>query len=161
MATVLLRQWKKNRNRFEHRRCWIFDNISEQVDPEGLWPKLEICTVIQRDRLIHSKQTTEVHYYISSRKMSAQVALQSVRNHWSTENNQHRTLDVTFKEDASKIHNRQAAQNVGTIRRACLNVFTLNQSHLNKSIARRMTEAAQNGDYRMELIKELSVRSST
>lgn len=161
MVTLLLRQRKKNRNRFEHRRCWVFDNISEQVDPEGLWPKLEICAVIQRDRLIHSKQTTEIHYYISSRNMTAQAALQGVRDHWSTENNQHRTLDVTFMEDASKIHNRQAAQNVGTLRRACLNVFTFNQSHLDKSISRRMTEAAQNGGYRMELIKELSVRSST
>ena len=138
----------------------MFDNVSERLDPEGLWPKLEICAVIQRDRLVNSRQTTEVHYYISSRKMTAQAALQSVRDHWSTENNQHRTLDVTFKEDASKIHNRQAAQNVGTIRRACLNVFSLSQSHLDKSIARRITEAAHNDSYRMELIKELSVRSS-
>ena len=147
--------WKKNRDRYEHRRCWVFKDIVEQIDPEGVWPGLKQCAVIQRDRLTGYKQTTEVHFYISSRELSAVSTLASVRHHWSIENGQHRTLDVSFGEDASKIHERTAVKNVATIRRCCFNLHKLSCRYKKKSMARRLKLAGMNDDYRTALISEI------
>ena len=80
---------------------------------EGLWSGLKQCAVIQRDRLTGLNKTTEVDFYISSRELLAESTLASVRHHWSIENGQHRTPDVSFGEDASKIHERTAAKAYG------------------------------------------------
>ncbi len=104
--------------------------------------------------MIGSKQTTEVHFYISSRKLTAESALTSVRHHWSIENGQHRTLDVSFGEDASKIHERTATKNVATIRRCCFNLHKLSSVCEKKSMARRLKFAGMNDAYRTSLVLE-------
>ncbi len=145
---------EKNRGRYEHKRCWVFNDIYNRIDPEDLWSGLKQCAAIQRDRLIGTKQTTEIHFYISSRVLSAQSMLSSVRHHWSIENGQHRTLDVSFGEDASKIHERTATKNVATIRRCCFNVHKLSCRYETKSMARRLKLAGMDDNYRTELILE-------
>ena len=145
---------EKNRNRYEHRRCWEFENIATVIDPEGQWPGLKQCAVIQRDRLIGNKQTSEIHFYISSRPMTASSVLESVRNHWSIENGQHRTLDVSFGEDDSKIHERTATKNVATMRRCNFNAHRLSTRYEKESMRRKARLAAMDEEYRTELILE-------
>lgn len=140
-----------NRGRYEHRRCWVF-NVPEQIDPEHEWLGLKQCAVIQRDRLINSKQTTELHFYIESKEMTAHSVLAAVRNHWSIENGQHLSLDVSFGEDASKIHERTAAKNVATVRRWCFNAHKLSSRFEKKSMARRIELAGLDQNYRTELV---------
>ena len=83
---------EQSRNRQEHRRCWVFNDVLA-IDPDQEWAKLTQFAVIQRDRLIGSKQATELHCYIMSREMPAKSVLESVRSHWSIENSQHWKLD--------------------------------------------------------------------
>jgi predicted transposase YbfD/YdcC len=45
---------------------------------------------------------TECRFYISSHDFGAKQFNQGVREHWSTENGQHWTLDVVFREDTSR-----------------------------------------------------------
>lgn len=49
-----------------------------------------------------SKVTQETRWYISSRALIAEQALNSVRSHWQVES-VHWTLDMTFREDESRI----------------------------------------------------------
>ncbi|MFK0571040.1 ISAs1 family transposase [Endozoicomonas sp.] len=142
-----------NRGRYEHRRCWVFNNIDD-IDPKHEWPGLKQFSVIQRDRLIGKKQTTEVHCYIESREMTASSVLAAVRNHWSIENGQHLSLDVSFKEDASKIHERTAAKNVATVRRWCFNAHKLSSYFEKESMAGRIELAGLDQDYRTKLVLE-------
>ena len=79
---------EQRHGRHEHRRRWVFDDIAA-IDPDKEWPKLTQFAVIQRDRLVKSKQTTETHCYIMSREMSAKSVLEGVRSHWSIENSEH------------------------------------------------------------------------
>ena len=154
MIHILLRLGKKNRDRYEHRRCWVLDTDLKRVDPEGVWPELKQCAVIQRDRLQGTKQTTEIHCFISSRTLSASHLMASVRHHWSIENGQHRTLDVSFREDASKIHERTTAKNVATIRRSCFNVHKINNQYPDKSMTRKLNLAGMDQSYRTGLVLE-------
>ena len=147
-----------NRGRQEHRRCWMFggDAIIAAVDPDGEWPKLTQVAVIQRDRRVESKQTTELHCYIMSRELTAMSVLESARSHWHIENKQHLRLDVSFAEDASKIHERAAIKNVATVRRCCQNAHDLSDRYANKSLKRRIELAGLDEEYRTELVRENS-----
>jgi len=149
---------EQNRGRQEHRRCWVFggDDIIAAVDPEGEWPKLTQIAVIQRDRRVGSKQSTELHCYIMSRVLPARSVLEGVRSHWDIENKQHLKLDVSFAEDASKIHERTAVKNVATARRLSLNVHSLSDRFAKKSMKRRVELAGLDEEYRTELVREHS-----
>jgi predicted transposase YbfD/YdcC len=149
---------EQNRGRQEHRRCWVFggDDTIAAVDPDGEWPKLTQIAVIQRDRRVGSKQSTELHCYIMSRELSARSVLEGVRNHWCIENKQHLRLDISFAEDASKIHERNAVKNVATVRRCCQNAHDLSDRFADKSMKRRIELAGLDDDYRTELVREHS-----
>ena len=149
---------EQNRGRQEHRRCWVFsgDAIIAAVDPDGEWPKLTQVAMIQRDRRVGSKQSTELHCYIMSRELSARSVLESVRSHWHIENKQHLRLDVSFAEDASKIHERAAVKNTATVRRCCQNAHDLSDRFANESMKRRIELAGLDEEYRTELVREHS-----
>ena len=112
--------------------------------------------MVQRDRTVNLKQSTELHYYISSRVNEAKSALASIRNHWSIENGQHLRLDISFGEDASKIRERTATRNVATLRRCCFNAHKLSNYYSKESMNRRIELAGLNSDYRTKLILEHS-----
>ena len=146
---------EQGHGRHEHRRCWIFNDIAA-IDPDNEWAKLTQFAVIQRDRLVKSRQTTETHCYIMSREMSAKSVLENARSHWNIENGEHWQLDVSFNEDASKVHERTATKNLATVRRCCLNAHKMSQRFPKKSMKRRVELAGLDEEYRTELIKEYS-----
>lgn len=67
--------------------------------------------------------STEKRYYISSLPMDAVLIGSAIRAHWGIENNLHWSLDVTFREDASRIRKGHAPENVGWLRRFALSLL--------------------------------------
>ena len=74
------------------------EDLSEITEAEK-WEGLQQVAMIQRDRQISNKVTTEVHYYIMSKQLSAAEVLDIARKHWEVENKLHWRLDVAFGED--------------------------------------------------------------
>lgn len=66
------------------------------------------------------KETSDIRYYISSLKMGVQRFARAVRGHWGIENTCHWSLDVTYREDESRIREKHLRENF-----AWLNRFTL------------------------------------
>ncbi len=96
------------------------------------------------------KTSEDTRYFIGSRKASAQTYGQALRHHWGIENNLHWQLDVTFREDSSRIQQRYAAENFASIRKLAL---VLLKRHPNKqSIARKRLHAALNIDFLEEVV---------
>jgi predicted transposase YbfD/YdcC len=67
--------------------------------------------------------STEVSYFISSLRPNAGRIGQAIRGHWSIENGLHWVLDVVFREDARRLYDRTAAENVAFLNRLALSVL--------------------------------------
>ncbi len=73
-----------------------------------------------------------------------------VRGHWSIESTLHWCLDVTFREDDSRLRDRHAADNVAWLRRFALSL--LKQQKDKESVAMRRRMAGWNPDYLAKVI---------
>ncbi len=69
--------------------------------------------------------TDEIHRVgiISSRKVSAQEALEIKRKHWKIENSLHHVLDDVFREDRSSA--RKSKNNLAVIRKIAYNLLRI------------------------------------
>ena len=68
------------------------------------------------------KVTAEIRHYLSSAELPPVALAAAIRNHWRIENGLHWILDVGFREDASRIRERNAARNLGLLRKIALNL---------------------------------------
>src|ERR1700730_7166457 len=84
------------------------------------WKGLKSIGLTTSCCLRDGKETIEVRYYISSLKVDVKQFARAVRGHWSIENSCHWSLDMTFREDESRIRERHLRENF-----AWLNRFTL------------------------------------
>ncbi|MFI5460247.1 MAG: ISAs1 family transposase, partial [Isosphaerales bacterium] len=85
-----------------------------------LWKGLKTIGVVTSRCLRDGKETIEVRYYISSLAMGVKRFARAVRGHWGIENACHWVLDVTYREDESRIREESLRENF-----AWLNRFTL------------------------------------
>jgi predicted transposase YbfD/YdcC len=135
--------------RVEERSYVIIDHVKGLRDQQA-WAGVKTVGMCCRERAIGGETTTEVHYFIGSRTMSARRYAQALRNHWSIENNLHWQLDVSFGEDASPIADRQAATNFNVMRKMAL---CLIKRHPRKtSVARKRKAAALDAEFLGEII---------
>ena len=96
--------------------------------PEGLpgveaWKGLRsigMATVVcRRD----GQETGETRYYISSLPAGVKRFARAIRSHWSVENSCHWSLDLTFREDESRIREPQTRQNFAWLNRFSLSLL--------------------------------------
>ena len=85
-----------------------------------LWKGLKSIGIVTARCLRDEKETIEVHYYISSLAMGVKQFARAVRGHWGIENTCHWVLDMTYREDESRIRDQALRENF-----AWLNRFTL------------------------------------
>lgn len=113
----------KGYGRVEVRKCEVLSNIEWLQKRHPAWKKLKNVVKITSMRDIKGQATTETRYYISSWISNAKEHLDKTRQHWAIENNLHWTLDVVLKEDNSHIRVKNAAENMGTIRKMVFNLI--------------------------------------
>jgi predicted transposase YbfD/YdcC len=122
LSCVYHEECDKGHGRIEIRKHWITDKI-DWLDNKEQWPGLKSIAVIESERIKNNNSSIERRYYISSLSANAQMLSSAVRSHWGVENNLHWVLDVTFGEDASRVRNENAAENMAIIRHTALNLL--------------------------------------
>ena len=110
----------KGHGRIERRCCWVLD--AKKAPEAILWPGAKSVVKIQCERHIGDKTTRETRYFISSLGREPEQILAAVRCHWEVENVLHWVLDVSFREDDSRIRREQAAENMGVLRKMARNI---------------------------------------
>ena len=96
--------------------------------PEGLpgkaeWKGLKSVGVVTSRRKEGQEESIEVRYYLSSLPVDLKLFARAVRGHWSVENACHWTLDVTFREDDSRIRERVLGANITWLYRFTLSIL--------------------------------------
>jgi predicted transposase YbfD/YdcC len=93
----------------------------------------------------------EVRYFLSSCSDDPAMLVTAIRRHWSIENNLHWVLDVTFREDDSRVRERTAARNLAVLRKIALNLLAADRA-TRTSVRGRRKKAAWNDAYMHRLI---------
>jgi predicted transposase YbfD/YdcC len=142
--------------RIEIRRAYAVDfKKYRQHMPEGSkWKKLTTVVMVDTSREGRDFKTFDSRFYISSCEPLAKPLLNASRKHWGIENSLHWTLDVTFREDESRIRKEAAPENYAIFRHMALNIIRRNTS-IDASIKRKRHMAALNDDVRATLIEGL------
>lgn len=66
-------------------------------------PNLHRVIRVKRKGVRDKKEWNETLYYISSKKLTAQMFAEKIQQHWGVENQVHWVKDVVFQEDNSRI----------------------------------------------------------
>ena len=125
--------------------------VNEWIKEAEQWSKIQTVIEVERTRHIKGKKRQqETLYYISSLAPDAKKIGCAIRSHWEVENKVHWVLDVTFKEDDSRIRTGDGAENVAIIRRFALNLARLHPQK--NSMRGKLKQAGWSDKFRSELI---------
>jgi predicted transposase YbfD/YdcC len=134
----------------EESRTYVVVNAVEGIRDRALWPGLTTVIMCACERTSKGETTSEVRYFIGSRKMGVRRYARVLRGHWGIENHLHWQLDISFGEDASRIHERNGAANFALLRKMALSLL---RRHPRKdSIARKRKLAALDSAFHAEVL---------
>ena len=135
----------------EDMRMYVVCPVPEDLPGRRRWKKLTAIGMAMSDTLRDGKQTTDVRYYILSRKLSGRQFAAAVREHWSIENRLHWQLDVTFGEDQSRIRKGHADANFSIVRRTALSLLKNNRT-LKVGVKNKRLSAGWCDDYLAQVL---------
>jgi predicted transposase YbfD/YdcC len=101
-------------------------------------------------RVRDGQETIEIRYYISSLDVDVKLFARAVRGHWSIENGCHWSLDMTFRDDESRIRERQLRENFAWLNRLVLSL--LKQHPGRQSVVMKRRSCGWSDAFLMEVI---------
>jgi predicted transposase YbfD/YdcC len=137
--------------RREVRRYWTTDAISG-LSTKDQWPGLQSVGMVETDRTLAGETTRERRFYILSIPSNARTFGHAVRSHWGIENSVHWILDVTFREDDSRIRMGHGPENFAVLRHIALNLLHDEQS-FKGSIKTKRLKCGWNDEYLAKVLK--------
>ncbi len=140
----------KDHGRIEIREYYQSDEIAWLPELKN-FAGVKTIGIVKATRIIGKRQSTECRYYISSLPMDAQRFAHAVRSHWSVENTLHWTLDMTFREDYSRMREGYSAENFAMIRRLALSLMKRDKNS-KKSLKRRRRICHLDDSYLVHLL---------
>lgn len=113
---------EKGHGRIETRSCLAIDTVNV-FGLSSDWPAILSFVAIDATRETSKGTTSDRRYYISSEKPDSRLASHYIRIHWGIENKLHWILDVTSREDASRVREGHGPENRAILRRLALNLI--------------------------------------
>lgn len=132
------------------QRTYLQMPVPKHLHELGQWKGLKTIglavSVVERD----GKETTEARYYISSLRMGVKKFAHAVRSHWGIENSCHWSLDVTYREDESRIRDVHLRDNFAWLSRFTLSLL---KQHPGKgSIAMKRRSCGWDENFLLEVL---------
>ena len=117
----------KGHGRIEQRRATVCHGVDWMTGGRrfpGEYRFAKLAAVIRIEARVEHKTlcTRESRYYISSRPLTAEQAGKAVRGQRQIGNALNWVLDVTFKEDLSRVRKGHGAKNMAVVRRFAINI---------------------------------------
>jgi predicted transposase YbfD/YdcC len=143
-------QTKETSHGREETRSYIQMPVPLGLPELELWKGLSSIGVVVSECVRDGKVTDEVRYYISSLDVDVKRFAHAVRSHWGIENSCHWTLDVTYREDDSRIREKNLRENFAWLNRLTLSL--LKQHPGRDSLAMKRRSCGWSDGYLMEVI---------
>jgi predicted transposase YbfD/YdcC len=140
---------KKKHGRQDHYTYYQFAAPAHLPGLEQ-WKKLRTIGVAIRRSQSGDKETVDVRFYITSLLLNVALFAKIVRGHWGIENTLHWCLDVTFREDDSRVRERNLTNNLAWLKRFAISL--LKQVPDKQSIAMRRRCCGWNDDYLAQVL---------
>jgi predicted transposase YbfD/YdcC len=97
----------------EEIRTYLHMPVPDDWRELELWKGLKSIGMATLVCVRDGKETAETRYYISSLPVGVKVFAHAVRSHWGIENSCHWSLDMTYREDESRIREPHLRENFG------------------------------------------------
>jgi predicted transposase YbfD/YdcC len=149
-ATVRQLQTQEQGHGREETRTYVQMPAPKSLAQHALWKGLTTIGMVISECIRNGKPTVETRYYISSLQLGVKRFARAVRSHWGIENACHWSLDITYREDESRIRQEHLRENF-----AWLNRFTLSllKQHPGKgSIAMKRRSCGWSDQFMLEVL---------
>ena len=107
----------------EEIRTYIQMPVPEDLPGRDAWAGLRSIGVVISECVRDGKVTDEVRYYISSLGVGVKRFAHAIRSHWGVENTCHWSLDITYREDESRVRERHLGGNMAWLYRFTLSLL--------------------------------------
>ena len=134
----------------EETRTYIKMPVPDDLPGLGSWKGLRSIGLVISECVRDGKMTDEARYYISSLAVDVGRFSHAVRSHWGIENSCHWSLDVTYREDDSRMRDKNLRENFAWLNRLTLPL--LKQHPGRESIAMKRRSCGWSDGYLMEVV---------
>lgn len=137
------------------RRQYLQMPVPAHLPDKERWKGLQSIGRVVSQCIRNGKETVETRYYISSLAVGVKCFAHAVRSHWGIENTCHWSLDITYRDDESRIRDQHMRENF-----AWLNRFTLSllKQHPGKdSMAMKRRSCGWSDDFLLEVLTGATV----
>jgi predicted transposase YbfD/YdcC len=134
----------------EEVRTYLQLPAPEELPGFMQWKGLKSIAVATSRTLRDEQESVEVRYYISSLTPDVKRFARAVRGHWGIENSCHWSLDMTFREDESRLREQHLRENFAWLNRFALSL--LKQHPGRQSLVMKRRSCGWSDAFLMEVI---------
>jgi len=122
----------------EETRTYLQLPAPEDLPGFTLWKGLKSIGIATSQCLRDGKEAIEVRYFISSLAVDVKLFAHATRSHWGIENTCHWSLDITYREDESRIRDKHMRENFAWLRRITLSLLKQHSGRDSVAMKRRV-----------------------
>ncbi len=139
----------------EEERTYLQLPVPKDLPGREDWKALKSVGVVTSRRVTGDGESIEVRYYLSSLPVDVGLFARAARGHWSVENACHWSLDVTFREDDSRVRERVLGSNITWLYRFTLSILKQHPDRRMSLIMKRRA-CGWSDEFLMEVIGALT-----
>jgi predicted transposase YbfD/YdcC len=139
----------------DETRYYFHMPVPDNMPGLASWKGLESIGMVVSYVVRDGKETVQKRYYISSLAVGVKRFARAVRGHWGIENTCHWSLDVTYREDESRIRDPHIRENFAWLNRFTLSL--LKQHPGRDSIVMKRRSCGWNEEFMLEVLTGATV----
>jgi predicted transposase YbfD/YdcC len=140
---------EKGHGRVENRYYHVLPVPKKLAEKHADWKDLRSIGMVVSERQEGAKEPSiETRVFISSLPAKVKKFAHAVRNHWGIETSLHWVLDISFREDESRLRKNHGQENMALLRRLAASLLH-NETTCKGGVACKRKCAGWNDDYLM------------